>query len=315
MDSEVIVIDDAPAPPRKRQRKLRKLAEEPIVLDSDSSEDSHTQNQKRRQKAAQKRKRKSYDHDVDAGKKLPAKQPKKQKQKKQPEEKRTDEAGRTVRFSAQPSQAVYTRIQRALPGSAHRMFLISTKELAASGAEGGRSQEFTVLGATGNVYTVVVGRHPHCTCPDHARGNLCKHILFVMLRVLKLNINNPLVWQKALLTKEGTGEALVWCEEGCGNNMHKKCFDVWAATKSKNGSTITCVYCRAPWQGAEPGEYCCSGTRAVGWWWRAGSTSLQSLYGDENAMWINYHQSGRSLAGAARLYTGGYGGGRRYYRR
>jgi hypothetical protein len=35
-------------------------------------------------------------------------------------------------------------------GSAHRMFLISTKELTPAGAEGGRSQEFTVLGATGN---------------------------------------------------------------------------------------------------------------------------------------------------------------------
>jgi len=30
------------------------------------------------------------------------------------------------------------------------MFLISTKELTPAGAEGGRSQEFTVLGATGN---------------------------------------------------------------------------------------------------------------------------------------------------------------------
>jgi uncharacterized Zn finger protein len=52
------------------------------------------------------------------------------------------------------------------------------------------------------VYTVKISRHPNCTCPDHDKGNLCKHILFVMLRVLKLATNNPLVWQKALLTKE-----------------------------------------------------------------------------------------------------------------
>jgi hypothetical protein len=31
---------------------------------------------------------------------------------------------------------------------------------------------------------------------------VCKHILFVMLRVLKLSTTNPLAWQKALLTKE-----------------------------------------------------------------------------------------------------------------
>jgi uncharacterized Zn finger protein len=52
------------------------------------------------------------------------------------------------------------------------------------------------------VYDVTISRRPHCSCPDHANGNLCKHILFVMLRVLKLSTTNPLVWQKALLTKE-----------------------------------------------------------------------------------------------------------------
>lgn len=85
------------------------------------------------------------------------------------------------------------------------MFLISTKELAPAGAPGGRAQEFVVLGATGNVYNVKISRHPHCNCPDHEKGNLCKHILFVMLRVLKLSTSNPLVWQKALLTTEVRG--------------------------------------------------------------------------------------------------------------
>jgi uncharacterized Zn finger protein len=59
-----------------------------------------------------------------------------------------------------------------------------------------------VLGATRNVYTVTVGRVPSCTCPDAAKGNLCKHILFVLMRVLKLRRDNPLVWQKALLKSE-----------------------------------------------------------------------------------------------------------------
>lgn len=38
----------------------------------------------------------------------------------------------------------------ACAGSGHRMFLISTKELAPAGAPAGRAQEFVVLGATGN---------------------------------------------------------------------------------------------------------------------------------------------------------------------
>jgi uncharacterized Zn finger protein len=52
------------------------------------------------------------------------------------------------------------------------------------------------------VYNVRISRHPHCDCPDHAKGHLCKHLLFVSLRVLKLDTQNPLVWQRALLTSE-----------------------------------------------------------------------------------------------------------------
>lgn len=56
--------------------------------------------------------------------------------------------------------------------------------------------------ATGNVYNVVIGRHPSCDCPDAAKGNLCKHHLFIMLRVLRLATNDYRVWQRALLPSE-----------------------------------------------------------------------------------------------------------------
>ncbi|KAG9239551.1 hypothetical protein BJ875DRAFT_436307 [Amylocarpus encephaloides] len=53
------------------------------------------------------------------------------------------------------------------------------------------------------------------------------------------------------------GEELVWCKAACGQNFHKDCFDQWK--RSKNGGTVTCVYCRTPWQddlpaGAAPGS-------------------------------------------------------------
>eukprot|EP00878_Enallax_costatus_P008630 GHUV01009023.1.p1 GENE.GHUV01009023.1~~GHUV01009023.1.p1 ORF type:complete len:344 (+),score=82.61 GHUV01009023.1:103-1134(+) len=198
--SEVIVIDDE-LPAAVVPRRRRKAATQPIVLDDVSGDEDSTQETP---KASRKRKPASKRAGSDSDGQAPPKRQRQKKQKtlKEPAEKRTNAAGVTVRFSAQPSQAIYQRIQRALPGSGHRMFLINTKELAPAGAPGGRSQEFAVLGATGNVYNVTISRHPHCTCPDHAKGNLCKHILFVMLRVLKLATDNPLVWQKALLTKE-----------------------------------------------------------------------------------------------------------------
>ncbi|GIL48480.1 hypothetical protein Vafri_4997 [Volvox africanus] len=87
------------------------------------------------------------------------------------------------------------------------MFLLDSRQLSPIGSPGGPSQEFHVLGATGNVYTVRINRNPHCSCPDFGKGHLCKHILFVMLRVLRQSPENPVIWQRALLTHE-VGEVL-----------------------------------------------------------------------------------------------------------
>lgn len=45
-------------------------------------------------------------------------------------------------------------------------------------------------------------------------------------------------------------EALVWCRAACGQNIHKQCFDMWAATKRASGK-ITCPYCRSVWEADE----------------------------------------------------------------
>ena len=63
-----------------------------------------------------------------------------------------------------------------------------------------------VLGSTGNVYTVSLGRpRQSCTCVDHGKhpNVACKHILFVMLRVCKLPENDPRVWQALEKTEGG----------------------------------------------------------------------------------------------------------------
>ena len=70
----------------------------------------------------------------------------------------------------------------------------------------GREPTFDIplgpLCRSGNVYTVTISKNPHCSCPDHAKGNVCKHILFVMLRAIRLPPDDPLVWQRALLKGE-----------------------------------------------------------------------------------------------------------------
>eukprot|EP01025_Chloroclados_australasicus_P059264 TRINITY_DN7484_c1_g1_i5.p1 TRINITY_DN7484_c1_g1~~TRINITY_DN7484_c1_g1_i5.p1 ORF type:complete len:309 (+),score=31.97 TRINITY_DN7484_c1_g1_i5:177-1103(+) len=116
-------------------------------------------------------------------------------------EKRTDKNGKTVKYRAQPSQQIAERIQRALPGSGHRLFLIQRGGVKYD-VDNCPGEEFTILGATGNVYTVTIDRNPRCTCPDHEKGNICKHILFVLMRVMKMNKDNSIVWQKSYLTDE-----------------------------------------------------------------------------------------------------------------
>ncbi|XP_057799825.1 uncharacterized protein LOC131015437 [Salvia miltiorrhiza] len=55
---------------------------------------------------------------------------------------------------------------------------------------------FSVLGATGNVYTVTISATVSCSCPD--RATPCKHILFVYIRVLGLPLDDPCLWRRSL---------------------------------------------------------------------------------------------------------------------
>ncbi|KAK6509253.1 hypothetical protein TWF481_004011 [Arthrobotrys musiformis] len=136
-------------------------------------------------------------------------------------------------------------------------------------------EEFKVAGSTGNIYTVVLENIPTCDCPDSIhKGEICKHILFVMIKVLR--VRHELSYQAALLNSEireifETSEKkrlqkpldadecpicyepfeenesdVVFCTAQCGSNIHKECFGQWVAAKA--GETVTCVMCRTPWE-------------------------------------------------------------------
>ncbi|KAL2211507.1 hypothetical protein CC79DRAFT_1363803 [Sarocladium strictum] len=146
-------------------------------------------------------------------------------------------------------------------------------------------QEIVELtGSTGNIYHVHIAQQPRCTCPHAEQGNQCKHMIYVLSKVLNAPFN--LTYQLALLSTElqqifanappiasaGTsdrddgkrkpiegdcpicfgeldvnnGESVVWCRAACGQNIHRECFGMWA--KSKAGQT-TCPFCRSAWEG------------------------------------------------------------------
>ncbi|CAL5048223.1 unnamed protein product [Urochloa decumbens] len=95
--------------------------------------------------------------------------------------------------------------------------------------------EFFVLGATGNVYTVTLSASPACTCPDPAAP--CKHILFVLLRVLGLSLDEACVWrhtlrpcQVARLVGTPTSPGVL-----AGARAREKFHQLWAARPSVAG--------------------------------------------------------------------------------
>lgn len=71
----------------------------------------------------------------------------------------------------------FIRIQRA---TSQRLYLLNQQDLSTENDQ--LAKKFTVLGSTGNVYDVNIAKFPSCTCPDFLKGNICKHILFVMVK-------------------------------------------------------------------------------------------------------------------------------------
>lgn len=97
-------------------------------------------------------------------------------------------------FRSSCSKSCRDRIQRA---KTQRLYLVNREVIQES-----KECKFVVLGSTGNVYNVFIRQIPACTCPDHERGNLCKHILFVLLKVMGIDSDSFLIYQAAYLESE-----------------------------------------------------------------------------------------------------------------
>jgi len=141
---------------------------------------------------------------------------------------------------------------------------------------------------TNIVASVHITHVPTCTCLAYQKSRECKHVIYVLHQVLRApaNLVYQLAFVTSELIEifqhappppsaaSGTGgavmegnrkpieddcpiccceleadsEEIVYCRAACGNNLHKTCFDQWAASKRGSGSTVTCPFCRTPWQ-------------------------------------------------------------------
>ncbi|KAI1872172.1 uncharacterized protein JN550_003891 [Neoarthrinium moseri] len=190
-----------------------------------------------------------------------------------------DEEKRLRRFRPKPPQSFNEIYHRA---TSQRFYVLNRSRCGTAKCP---EERVELTGSTGNIYTVHISRRPSCNCPHAEQGNQCKHMLYVMSRVLRARYE--LVYQLALLSTElveiiagappievgddaekpkedknrkavegdcpicfmpfEDTEATVYCRATCGQNMHKQCFEMWAATKSRD--SVTCPMCRTKWQG------------------------------------------------------------------
>ncbi|PWY86265.1 RING finger domain protein [Aspergillus heteromorphus CBS 117.55] len=187
---------------------------------------------------------------------------------------------RAKRFRTHPPKTYLERAARAL---SQRMFVVGH---TATNVEVAPEMSFDIVGTTGNIYKTVIGKVPTCSCPDARKGNQCKHICYVLVKALKAPHHlqyqlaflsselremynaSPISREQPKATENNDGnrkpvegdcpicfmefepdrEETVWCQAACGNNIHKTCFQQWAATQTRQRQEVRCVYCRSPWE-------------------------------------------------------------------
>lgn len=81
------------------------------------------------------------------------------------------------------------------------------------GTEAVPEEQFDMVGTTGNIYTVTIGKQPTCSCPDSRKGNQCKHIVYVCLPLLPYFLRVP--------TNGGLGPSQ--CAESAGGTAVSAC--------------------------------------------------------------------------------------------
>ncbi|KAI4641084.1 hypothetical protein J4E93_007962 [Alternaria ventricosa] len=179
---------DLGLPPTRATRKRKTTT----YADDDNDDDAHLKNQSTPRKA---RKTKSAPEVIDLtgdSPKKTQKTPAKKRGKRDADAPAEEKRARV--FRKQAPQSYLAIKERAFT---QRLTVLSRDRC---GSDDVPEEKVIVAGSTGNVYTVSVGLVPSCDCPHAKKGNQCKHIIYVMLRVLKAR--EDVAYQLALIRSE-----------------------------------------------------------------------------------------------------------------
>lgn len=188
-------------------------------------------------------------------------------------------------------QTPFVRGTTMASGRAHRamtqrLMLVSMPDASAE------DLSFQVLGSSETTYLVSFNTEvPSCTCPDHTyRHSRCKHIIFVLRRVLNADAEvaeRPTLARDEIVALVAAAmttppvppadasaaggvrqkpldadpcpvcyealeghEAVVWCKASCGSNVHRECYLRWHHHDPTRGH-YECVMCRARWKASD----------------------------------------------------------------
>jgi hypothetical protein len=102
---------------------------------------------------------------------------------------------REAPYQRWPTDVQQKKMKRAL---SDRLMLIDRKR---NGSQ--LSETFKIRGSTGTVYTIVIDKKPRCDCPDATGSDdICKHVIYIFLKVLGLSQSDPRWYQQHLLNSE-----------------------------------------------------------------------------------------------------------------
>jgi len=153
---------------------------------------------------------------------------------------------------------------RRVNGSSQKIYLLTANVIDE------KHSVFTVEGTTGNIYTINCSKRLECDCPDHKiRRVACKHMYFIIDRVLKLKIDklnyklvpnlNELINQIHInkehndddndnVINERNDDCCIICYDplettlfkcnNCKHVLHDNCMKIW----TKNNKN--CPFCR-----------------------------------------------------------------------
>ncbi|GAB5368397.1 hypothetical protein AAMO2058_001315800 [Amorphochlora amoebiformis] len=101
---------------------------------------------------------------------------------------------RPAEWIQHPPQGLTVRIDRCINQA---MSLLKTQIITPI------HTRLSLRGSSGVVYELDINNTPSCTCPDFVGGTYpCKHLLYAFIKVLKVDMGSPLIYQRGLLSSE-----------------------------------------------------------------------------------------------------------------